>query len=63
MKKLFVTYPLAEDMSKIFELQICGEWIPDVQEGGRFDAKRQYVILAKALDGIWPVGHACAVLC
>ena len=21
------------------------------------------VILAKALDGIWPVGHACAVLC
>ena len=29
----------------------------------RFDAERQYVILAKALDGIWPVGHACAVLC
>ena len=28
----------------------------------RFDAKRHYVILAKALDGIWPVGHACAVL-
>ena len=33
------------------------------QEGGRLDAKRHYVILAKALDGIWPVGHACAVLC
>ena len=32
------------------------------QEGGRLDAKRHYVILAKALDGIWPVGHACAVL-
>ena len=29
----------------------------------RLNAKRQYVILAKALDGIWPVGHACAVLC
>ena len=28
----------------------------------RLDAKRHYVILAKALDGIWPVGHACAVL-
>ena len=26
----------------------------------RLDAKRHYVILAKALDGIWPVGHACA---
>ena len=25
--------------------------------------KRHYVIAAKALDGIWPVGHACAVLC
>merc|ERR1712091_131357 len=33
------------------------------QEGGRLDAKRHEVILAKALDGIWPVGHACAVLC
>ena len=29
----------------------------------RFDAKRHYAILAKALDGIWPVGHACAMLC
>ena len=28
------------------------------QEGRRLDAKRQYVILAKALDGIWQVGHA-----
>ena len=27
------------------------------QEGGRLDAKRHYVILAKALGGIWPVGH------
>ena len=26
----------------------------------RRDAKRHYVILAKALDGMWPVGHACA---
>ena len=26
----------------------------------RLDA---YVILAKAMDGIWPVGRACAVLC
>ena len=39
--------------------------LPNPQEGGRLDAKRHYVILAKALDGIWPVGHAyaCAVLC
>ena len=29
----------------------------------RLDAKRHYVILAKALDGVWPVGHACEVLC
>ena len=32
----------------------------NLQEGGRLDAKRHYV---KAQDGIWPVGHACAVLC
>ena len=38
-------------------------WVLHRQEGGRLDAKRHYVILAKALDGIWPVGHACAVLC
>ena len=44
----------------IFELQIPGEWMLNTQEGGRLDAKRQYVIWAKALDGIWPVGHACA---
>ena len=29
----------------------------------RLDAKRHYVIWAKALDGIWPASHACAVLC
>ena len=28
----------------------------------RLDAQRHYVILAKALDGIWPVGHASVVL-
>ena len=28
----------------------------------RLDARRHHVILEKALDGIWPVGHACAVL-
>ena len=33
------------------------------QKGGTLDAKRHYGILAKALDGIWPVVHACAVLC
>ena len=38
-------------------------WVLHTQESGRLDAKRHYVILAKALDGIWPVGHACAVLC
>ena len=27
----------------------------------RLDAKRHYVIWAKALDGIWSVAHACAV--
>ena len=37
-------------------------WVLHPQEGRRLDAKRHYVILAKALDGIWPVGHACAVL-
>ena len=40
----------------ISELQIS-EWILNPQEGGRLDAKRHYVILAKALDGIWPLGH------
>ena len=39
------------------------KWMLNPQEGGRLDAKRHYVILAKALDGIWSVGHACAVLC
>ena len=34
-----------------------------IWEGGRFDAKRLYVMWAKALNGIWSVGHACAVLC
>ena len=38
-------------------------WVLHPQEGGRLDAKRHYVISAKALDGIWPVGHACATLC
>ena len=33
------------------------------QAGGRLDAKRHSVILAQALNGIRPVGHACAVLC
>ena len=33
------------------------------EEGGRLDTKGHDVILAKALDGIWPVSHACAVLC
>ena len=38
-------------------------WMLNPQEGGRLDAERYYVIFAKALDGIFPVGHACAVLC
>ena len=56
-------YELVEDMPKIPELQVSGKM--DAQPSGRrrLDAKRHYVILAKALDGIWPVGHACAVLC
>ena len=33
------------------------------REGGRLDAKRHYVILAKALDGVWPVGHVAVALC
>ena len=32
------------------------------REGRRLDTERHYV-WAKALDGIWPLGHACAVLC
>ena len=39
-----------------------GKWMLTPQEGGRLDAKRHYVIQAKAPDGIWLVGHACAVL-
>ena len=35
----------------------------NLPEGERLDARRHQVILAKALDGIWPIGHACAVLC
>ena len=44
-------------------------WVPwtafstNTLSSKRLDAKRHYVIWAKALDGIWPVGHACAVLC
>ena len=38
-----------------------GKWMLNPQEVGRLDAKRRSVIIAKALDGIWPVGHACAV--
>ena len=30
-----------------------------LQESGRLDAKQHYVIRAKALDGIGPIGHAC----
>ena len=37
-----------------------GRWMLTPEEGGRLDAKRHYVILAKALDAIWPIGHACA---
>ena len=37
-----------------------GRWMLNPQEDGRLDAKRHYVILAKALDAIWPVGHARA---
>ena len=37
-------------------------WVLHPQEGGILDAKKHYVILAKVLDGIWPVGHACAVM-
>ena len=34
----------------------------NLEEGGRLDAKRYYAILAKTLDGIWPVGprQCCA---
>ena len=60
LKIFFPMYPLVEDMSKI---QISGKMDAQPSGSGRLDAKRHYVILAKALDGIWPVGHACAVLC
>ena len=48
---------------KVHDRFLDSRWVLHPQEGGRLDAKRHYVILAKALDGIWPVGHACAVLC
>ena len=35
----------------------------DAQPSGKRKTWCHYVILARALDGIWPVGHACAVLC
>ena len=44
-----------------------GSWIHDGSsilrkaEDLNLDARRHYVTLAKALDGTWPVGHACAV--
>ena len=41
----------------------CREPCREHLSSKRLDAERHYVILAKALDGIWPVGHACAVLC
>jgi len=50
-------------MSRNLNFKFPGKWMLNPQEGRRLDAKRHYVILAKALDGIWPVGHACAVLC
>ena len=34
--------------------KFAGKWMLNPQEDGRLDAKRNYVILAKALDGIWP---------
>ena len=44
-------------------VKFLGKWMLNSQESRRLDAKRHYVIWAKALDGIWPVGRACAVLC
>ena len=62
LEKVFSrTYPVVEDKSKNLNFKFPGNLNP--QEGGKLDAKRHYVILAKALDGIWPVSHACAVLC
>ena len=57
------TYPLVKTCQTYPNFKFPEKRMLDPQEGGRLDAKRHYVILAKALDGIWPVGHACAVLC
>ena len=46
---------------RVWVPSFLGKWMLNPQEGGRL--KRHYVILAKALDGIWPVGDASAVLC
>ena len=35
--------------------------VVNILSSKRLDAKKHYVISAKALDGIWPGGHACAV--
>ena len=48
---------------KDLKITFLGKWMFNPQEGGRLVAKRHYVILAKALDGIWLVCYACAVLC
>ena len=38
---------------------MVGKWL--VIGHKRLDAERNYIIQTKALDGIWPVGHGCAV--
>ena len=45
------------------EASIQGVFSTNTLSSKRLDATGHYVILAKAPDGIWPVGHACAVLC
>ena len=40
-------------MTAVLNFKFPGKWMLKPQQGGRLDAKRRYVIVAKALDGIW----------
>ena len=61
--KFHDAHELNSSKTTYLTFKFAGTCLLNPQEGGRLDAKRHYVILAKALNGIWPVGHACAVLC
>ena len=57
LNKLFLNVPTSwRHVKKYLNFKFPGKWMLNLQEGGRLDAKRHFVIWAKGLDGIWPVG-------